>query len=82
MVDARGPQLTFEGLSDAQTRILLQPAMPGGYADALLRFFVDGSYDDSRVLPTVQALTGNAPRTFEPWASAHAAAFRPAVRWR
>ena len=38
--------------------------------------YVAGSLDESEVRPTVQELTGRAPRTFEQWATAHADAFR------
>ncbi len=50
--------------------------MPSEYLDAMFQFFVEGTYDDSKVLPTVRELTGRAPRTFAQWAVAHADAFR------
>jgi hypothetical protein len=43
--------------------------------DAFFRFFVDGELDESAVLPTVEELTGRAPRSFAAWARAHAEAF-------
>ena len=46
--------------------------MPSEYVDAMFQFFVEGTYDDSKVLPTVRELTGRAPRTFAQWAVAHA----------
>lgn len=71
-----GRRLRFEAQSDIEARAELSGVMPGEYVDALFRFFVDGTYDDSRVVPTVRELTGTRPRTFEQWASAHAEAFR------
>lgn len=49
--------------------------MPAEYVDAFFDYYAEGSYDDSRVLPTVEELTGRAPRTFEQWAQAHALEF-------
>jgi hypothetical protein len=50
---------------------------PAEYVDAFFDFYVADSLDESKVLPTVQEVTGRAPRTFEQWAIAHAEAFRP-----
>jgi len=50
--------------------------MSSEYVDAMFEFFVDGTYDDSKVLPTVEELTGSPPRAFEQWANTHADAFR------
>jgi uncharacterized protein YbjT (DUF2867 family) len=71
-----GRRLRFEAQSDAAARAELRGIMPNEYIDALFRFFVDGTYDDSKVLPTVQQLTGTPPRTFQQWATTHAQAFR------
>ncbi|MER5179170.1 NAD(P)H-binding protein [Streptomyces sp. NPDC002896] len=71
-----GRELRFEGLSDAEAREELSARMPGAYVDAFFRFHVDGTLDESQVLPTVQEITGRAPRTFHQWAEAHADAFR------
>ena len=71
-----GRDLRFEPIADADARVLMSAAMPAKYVDAFFRYFVDGTYDDSRVLPTVQQLTGVEPRTFEQWATAHSEAFR------
>ena len=70
-----GRPLRFEAQADAEARAELSGIMPSEYVDALFRFFVDGTYDDSKVLPTVRELTGAQPRTFEQWARAHAEAF-------
>jgi uncharacterized protein YbjT (DUF2867 family) len=71
-----GRELRFEGLSDAEARAEMSAAMPAEYVDAFFRFFADGTLDESRVLPTVEEVTGRPPRTFEQWAVAHADAFR------
>jgi hypothetical protein len=49
---------------------------PARYVDAFSDFYVNGSLDESRVLPTVRDLTGWPPRTFSQWAAAQAGAFR------
>jgi uncharacterized protein YbjT (DUF2867 family) len=71
-----GRELRFEGQSHEQARAEMSATMPAEYVDAFFKFFVDGDLDESAVLPTVQDLTGRAPRSFEAWARAHAAAFR------
>jgi uncharacterized protein YbjT (DUF2867 family) len=71
-----GRDLRFEGQSDAEARAEMSRAMPAEYVDAFFRFFSDGEYDDSQVLPTVQDITGRRPHTFEQWLLAHAEAFR------
>jgi len=43
---------------------------------ASFRFFDEGEFDDSQVLPTVYEITGRRPRAFEQWAMAHVDAFR------
>jgi uncharacterized protein YbjT (DUF2867 family) len=71
-----GRNLRFEAQTDAEARAEMSANMPAEYVDAFFNYFADGAYDDSAVLPTVQELTGRAPRTFEQWAIAHADAFR------
>jgi uncharacterized protein YbjT (DUF2867 family) len=68
--------LRLEPLSDPEARAQMSAGMPAEYVDAFFSFFVDGTYDDSPVYPTVKQLTGRAPRTFGQWATAHADAFR------
>jgi uncharacterized protein YbjT (DUF2867 family) len=68
--------LRFLAQSDAEARAEMSRAMPAEYVDAFFSYFVDGTYDDSAVLPAVEELTGRTPRKFEQWATAHAAAFR------
>jgi uncharacterized protein YbjT (DUF2867 family) len=71
-----GRTLRFEPQPDAEARVELARSLPAGFADAFFRFFVDGEFDDSIVVPTVDQLLGRPPRTFEQWAHAHADAFR------
>jgi uncharacterized protein YbjT (DUF2867 family) len=71
-----GRDLRFEAQPDDEARAELAKSTPPGFVDAFFRFFVKGEFDDAIVLPTVQAITGQAPRTFEQWAIAHAAEFQ------
>jgi uncharacterized protein YbjT (DUF2867 family) len=71
-----GRALRFEGLSNAEAREELSKSSPAEFVDAFFRFFVDGEFDDSIVLPTVEEITGRPARPFETWALAHADAFR------
>jgi uncharacterized protein YbjT (DUF2867 family) len=73
--------LRFEAQSDDDARAEMSATMPAEYVDAFFSFFVDGTLDESGVLPAVQEVTGSPPRTFEQWARAHADAFsRPPSR--
>jgi uncharacterized protein YbjT (DUF2867 family) len=76
LAEVLGRELRFEGQTNEQAKAEMSAAMPAEYVDAFFRFFVDGDLDESGVLPTVQELTGRAPRNFEAWARAHADAFR------
>ena len=69
-------ELRFEGQPDAEARAEMSAQMPTQYVDAFFRFYADGTLDESKVLPTVEEVTGRPPRTFEQWAIAHADAFR------
>jgi uncharacterized protein YbjT (DUF2867 family) len=71
-----GRELRFEVQSDDEAREEMSAAMPVRYVDAFFRFYADGTLDESRVLPTVEDLTGRPPRTFAQWAAAHADSFR------
>lgn len=70
-----GRDLRAVGLSNEETRAEMEAQMPKPYVDAFFSFFVDGTLDESEVLPTVQEVTGRAPRTFEDWAREHAHLF-------
>ena len=76
LAEVLGRELRFEGQTNDEARAELSAAMPAEYVDAFFRFFVDGDLDESAVLPTVQEITGEAPRSFEAWARAHAETFR------
>jgi hypothetical protein len=71
-----GRDLRFEGQSDDEARAEMSRAMPPQYVDAFMRFFAEGTLDESEVLPTVEEVTGRPPGTFRDWATAHADAFR------
>jgi uncharacterized protein YbjT (DUF2867 family) len=71
-----GLDLRFEAQTNEEARAEMDAEMPAEYVDAFFRFFVDGDLDESAVLPTVEEVTGRAPRSFEAWARAHADAFR------
>jgi uncharacterized protein YbjT (DUF2867 family) len=73
---ALGRPLRFEPIPDDVARERMSAAMPAKYVDAFFSFFVDGTLDESPVLPTVQEVLGRPPRTFAQWADAHAGAFR------
>jgi uncharacterized protein YbjT (DUF2867 family) len=73
---ALGRDLRAVGLTPEETRTELEASgMPKPYVDAFFSFFVDGTLDESVVLPTVEQVTGRPPRTFAQWARAHADAF-------
>jgi hypothetical protein len=70
-----GRDLRFEAQSDEAARAEMSAAMPAEYADAFMRFFADGTLDESAVLPAVEEVLGRRPRTFSEWTRAHAIAF-------
>jgi uncharacterized protein YbjT (DUF2867 family) len=72
-----GRDLRLEAMSDEDARAEMSASMPAEYVDAFLSFFVDGTIDESTVLPTVEEVLGRPPRRFEDWAREHAEAFRP-----
>ncbi|MGZ4169211.1 MAG: NAD(P)H-binding protein [Solirubrobacteraceae bacterium] len=67
--------LRCEAVPDAQARADMAGNTPQPYIDAFFRFYSAGEFDDSRVVGTVQELTGRAPRRFAQWARDHADAF-------
>jgi uncharacterized protein YbjT (DUF2867 family) len=70
-----GRDLRFEAQTDEEARAEMSATTPAKYVDAFFDFYVAGALDESKVLPTVQEVTGRAPRTFTQWATAHADAF-------
>lgn len=71
-----GRDLRFQAQTDTEARTEMSAAMPAQYVDAFFDFYVTGTLDESKVLPTVRDLTGRPPRTFAQWAAAHASSFR------
>ena len=72
-----GRDLRFEAQPDDEARAEMSAAMPSEYVDAFFSFFVDGTVDESEVLPTVEQVLGRRPGTFEAWVRRHAEAFGP-----
>jgi uncharacterized protein YbjT (DUF2867 family) len=68
-------ELRFEAQSDEEAHAEMSASMPAEYVDAFFSFFVDGTIDESTVLPTVEEILGRPPRRFEDWAGEHAAVF-------
>ncbi len=50
LADLLGRPLKLEPLSNEEAREQISADMPAEYVDAFFSFFVDGTYDDSRVL--------------------------------
>ncbi|NUR91109.1 MAG: NAD(P)H-binding protein [Nonomuraea sp.] len=73
--EALGRELRFEGLTEERARAEMAATMPEAYVEAFMGFFARGELDESAVLPTVERVTGRAPRTFEEWAAANVEAF-------
>lgn len=69
-------QLRFEPLSNEQARVEMGATMPAAYVDAFFSFFVDGTVDETTVLPAARELLGREPRRFEQWAAANVDALR------
>jgi uncharacterized protein YbjT (DUF2867 family) len=74
-----GRPLRFEAQSDEETRSEMSAAMPQEYVDAFFSFFVEGTLDESVVLPTVSEVLGRPPRRFEDWVRANAGRFETAA---
>lgn len=70
-----GRDLGFVAQPNDDARAEMEAAMPKEYVDAFFDFYVDGSLDESPVLPAVRELTGREPRAFREWAVEHADAF-------
>jgi uncharacterized protein YbjT (DUF2867 family) len=73
---ALGRELRFEPWSNEQAREEMGASMPAEYVDAFFSFFVDGTIDETTVLPTVRDILGREPRSFERWVGANVDAFR------
>jgi uncharacterized protein YbjT (DUF2867 family) len=73
---ALGRELRFEAVSNEAAREEMSASMPAEYVDAFFSFFVDGTVDETTVLPTVREVLGREPGTFERWVAANVDAFR------
>ena len=71
-----GRELRFEAQSNQAAREEMSSTMPGEYVDAFFSFFVEGTIDETTVLPTVGEILGREPGSFERWVATHADAFR------
>jgi uncharacterized protein YbjT (DUF2867 family) len=70
-----GRDLRLEAQSNAEAHAEMSASMPAEYVAAFFDFFVEGSVDESTVLPTVEEVLGRPPRRFVDWAREHADAF-------
>jgi uncharacterized protein YbjT (DUF2867 family) len=74
--EALGRDLRFEPWSNDQAREEMSASMPADYVEAFFSFFVDGTVDETTVLPTVREVVGREPRSFEQWVAANVESFR------
>jgi uncharacterized protein YbjT (DUF2867 family) len=74
--EALGRELRYEAQPDDEARAEMSAQMPAEYVDAFFGFYSDGKLDEATVFPTVEEVTGRAPRTFADWASANAGSFQ------
>ena len=73
--EAMNRPLTLDPFTDEEAREDMSRTMPPEYVDAFMAFYVDGTLDESLVLPTVEQITSRKPRTFAQWAAEHAREF-------
>ena len=71
LADILGRDLRFEPQTDDEARQQMLRNTPLEYVDAFFDFYSAGSLDESQVGSTVQDVTGQPPRTFRQWATAH-----------
>lgn len=79
VADAIGRQVRFEAQPDDEAHAEMSTTMPAEYVDAFFRFFVDGTLDESEVLPTVEQILERPPMTLAQWAEQHADTLRAAA---
>ncbi|MFI7634487.1 NmrA family NAD(P)-binding protein [Nonomuraea sp. NPDC049400] len=72
---ALGRDLRFQALADEEARTQMSATMPIEYVKAFFSFYRDHTIDETTVHPTVEQITGRPPRTFDQWATTHAADF-------
>jgi uncharacterized protein YbjT (DUF2867 family) len=73
---ALGRDLRLESVTGDDARAELARVFPPAFVDAQIRLFVDGEFDDSRVVSTVSDVLGRPAGTFEHWVASHASAFQ------
>lgn len=73
--EALNRPLRLDPFTDEEARQDMSATMPPEYVDAFMAFYVDGTLDESFVLPTVEDVTGRPPCTFAAWAEEHAHEF-------
>jgi uncharacterized protein YbjT (DUF2867 family) len=73
---ALGRELRFEAQTNEDARAEMSAAMPAEYVDAFFSFFVDGTIDETTVLPTVREVLDREPGSFAGWAAANIDSFR------
>jgi uncharacterized protein YbjT (DUF2867 family) len=69
-------ELRFVPWSNEQARSEMSASMPAEYVDAFFSFFVDGTIDETTILPTVREVLGREPRSFEQWVADNVDSFR------
>jgi uncharacterized protein YbjT (DUF2867 family) len=76
LATALGRELQFEAVPNDVARREMSESMPVEYVDAFFSFFVDGTIDETTVLPTVREVLGREPRSFADWVATHQQRFR------
>lgn len=76
LADVLGREVRFELEPNDDAHARMSAEMPAEYVAAFFDFYVDGSLDESPVLPTVRDITGRPARTFAQWAEEHRDLFR------
>jgi uncharacterized protein YbjT (DUF2867 family) len=76
LASALGREFRFEAQSNEDAWAEMSAAMPAKYVDAFFSFFVDGTVDETTVLPTVREVLGREPGSFKRWVAANADSFR------
>jgi uncharacterized protein YbjT (DUF2867 family) len=69
-------EITFVELTQQQARERMLEYAPAVIADAVLDVIGNAAERDVRIHPTVEKITGSAPRTFEQWVRDNVEAFR------
>ena len=69
-----GRDLQFEAVPNDVRE--MTESMPVEYVDAFFSYFVDGTIDETTVLPTVREVLGREPRSFAVWVATHQERFR------